>query len=445
MELGAVRVGKRRVGWWDFVPAVTLVLLVALLAQRPPSGDVAWQLWIGRQLSGGARLYRDIIEINPPLWFWLAVPIVRAAAFLHISGTAMLVLFLGACAAVSLIFVRWLEPRQWPFLGTAVALAFFVAGISATGQREQFTLIAVTPYVFLCARRASGDGVSPSLALAIGMWAAPGLCLKPYFAVVPLLLEAWLLSRRRFALRPELAAMVAVAAVYAAAVVAICPDYWSVVVPLVRENYDAYKIPVTMLLLSVPVLVAAYGLLALWFMKPRSDEAKAFAVAGLAFLICYLLQAKGWRYQGLPAIGCFLMVSALALRQLPAAAFGALGLLYALATTNGQESHVYAPTMAATRDLKPGSSVLVLSAYADPAWPMVEVRGFRWTSPYMFLWMGNNRQFLVNAATKDINRAPVRIMIDRRLNLLAEKRVRIALAPYRRGPTYGRFDSFSQR
>ena len=62
----------------------------------------------------------------------------------------------------------------------------------------------------------------------------------------------------------------------------------------------------------------------------------------------------------------------------------------------------------------------------------------------MFLWMSNNREFLINAATKDINRGPTRIVIDRRLNLLADKRIEAALAPYLRGPVYGRFDTFSR-
>jgi hypothetical protein len=425
------------------LPAAALTVLIAVLAQRPPSGDVAWQLWIGRELSNGASLYRDVIEINPPLWFWLGVPIVRIAALLHLSGTAMLVIWLGICAGVSLAFVRKLSPTEWPFLGTVLALVFFVAGISATGQREQFTLITVTPYIFLCARRVCGKSVELPLALAIGAWAALGLCLKPYFVMLPLLMEAWLARREGLRLRPELVAIAAIAIAYAATVAIIYPEYWSTVLPLVRQNYGAYEIPLTSLILSAPVLISLYGSLALLFMTPRSDESKALAVAGLAFLLCYLIQAKGWRYQGFPAIGCFVTVSALAIRQLPSAALGALALFYTLATTNSQESHVYAPTMAATRDLKAGSSILVLSAYADPAWPMVEIRQFRWSSPYMFLWMSNNRNFLVSAAINDIQRHPMRILVDRRLDLVREEPIRAGLRAYSQGPTYGRFDSFN--
>ena len=39
--------------------------------------DVAWQLWIARRMHAGANLYRDIIETNPPLWFWMALPVDR--------------------------------------------------------------------------------------------------------------------------------------------------------------------------------------------------------------------------------------------------------------------------------------------------------------------------------------------------------------------------------
>ena len=28
--------------------------------------DVSWQLWTAHQMNGGARLYRDMVEINPP-------------------------------------------------------------------------------------------------------------------------------------------------------------------------------------------------------------------------------------------------------------------------------------------------------------------------------------------------------------------------------------------
>jgi hypothetical protein len=44
-------------------------VLAVLLRAIPLTHDVVWQLWIARQLLQGAEIYRDIWEVNPPLWF----------------------------------------------------------------------------------------------------------------------------------------------------------------------------------------------------------------------------------------------------------------------------------------------------------------------------------------------------------------------------------------
>src|SRR3546814_16942773 len=58
-------------------PALGFIALVTWLALHglPFTHDVVWQFWIAQKLFDGAVLYRDIWEINPPLWFWSAVPI----------------------------------------------------------------------------------------------------------------------------------------------------------------------------------------------------------------------------------------------------------------------------------------------------------------------------------------------------------------------------------
>src|SRR5215469_7696746 len=57
------------------LPALVLVLVIAAIRSLGTvDSDVSWQLWIAHQLNGGARLYHDIIEANPPLWFWMGMP-----------------------------------------------------------------------------------------------------------------------------------------------------------------------------------------------------------------------------------------------------------------------------------------------------------------------------------------------------------------------------------
>src|SRR5690349_5890547 len=81
--------------------ALTAVLTLFRLSGTVDS-DVAWQLWIARRLHEGADLYRDIIETNPPLWFWMALPVDRLAAILGVRVDSALIAVMGGLAALSL-------------------------------------------------------------------------------------------------------------------------------------------------------------------------------------------------------------------------------------------------------------------------------------------------------------------------------------------------------
>lgn len=439
--------------WPAILPYVLLAAVTAGLAQLPPNNDAAWQLWIGRQLADGAQLYRDIVEINPPLWFWLAVPIVEAAALLGISGHAALIGFLGLSAALSITLTSPLIDRR-VLVPSAMVAAVFLIGLSATGQREQFTLIAVAPYAFLSAARADGRKVPLALAIAIGAWAALGLALKPHFALVPLALEAWLARHAGFTLRPEFAIVVALGALYLLLVLLLVPEYLADIVPLARRAYGEFNSAVTLLLsdtIAIAVLVVGGLLLA----RPRSNAVQALAVAGAAFLVCYLLQQKGARYHGLPAIGLFSLSAVIALsgplREKAAAIPLSLALVLAVATSNRQAVRPWMPVMAATEGLRPGTGVVVLSHYGNVAWPAVERRGLKWTSRFMFLWMmpaiirepAKNEAlaaYVRGAVAEDLSEhRPELILIEDRLVpfLFADPRFRGQLERYDRGPRFG--------
>jgi hypothetical protein len=375
-----------------WLPYAVLAAVIALLTRLNPTNDAAWQLWIGRQLANGAVLYGDVVEVNPPLWFWLAVPIVEISNALGISGWAGLLGFFGLSAALSIALVQRLNPGL--AISLALVFAFFLTGLSATGQREQFTLIAVMPYIFLTATRAEGRRVPLWLAIAIGAWAAFGLALKHYFVLVPLALELWLVSRRRAHLRPEFLTICGAGAAYVATILVLTPEYLRSMVPLIGEAYYVYNKPLAKLLLLDPVLISALALVAIALVRSRSQLVQALAIAGLAFLVAFLLQLKGFRYQGLPAIGVFSTMAIVALIELDWSSTRAklVGVLLALvpvaalATTN-HGALLQRPERDLVCSQAPGSKVLVLTPYGDFAWPGVEACGLQWTSRYMFLWM----------------------------------------------------------
>src|SRR5215204_1405356 len=235
-------------------PLLVALVIVALISVArlgdSVDSDVAWQLWIAQQTRAGASLYRDIIEVNPPLWFWIALPIDRVAAALHLRPEPVLVAAVGAFAGLALAATDQLlrhvaPPRRTLLLGYA-ALCLLAMPWVHLGQREQLALIGTLPYAALIAARRDRRDVPPVLAFLIGAVAAVVFALKHYFLMVPLLLELWLLVelRRQWRWRrPETVAMISVGAAYAAAIAIWASDYLTRIVPLVRLSYGMLRPP----------------------------------------------------------------------------------------------------------------------------------------------------------------------------------------------------------
>jgi len=352
-------------------PALALLLAAfPLLLLIPIGHDQIWTLWIGRQLLGGAQLYRDIIEVNPPLWFWMAVP----QAAIGIPSPFAITGFCAAAIALSL----WLIPPCYRLPSLA---AFALLPLLDFGQREHFTLIATAPYVFLIAARATGQTVRHPL--IIGVFAAFGFALKPHFALVPIVLELLIWSERR--LRPETLAIAACAILYAAAVVLFAPEYLTETVPMLLETYGQIQGPS---ILPFVLILFAVGGLAL--LRP-SRTALMLLCAALAYLLAMILQGKGWSYHSVPARGFLFLALAVELMRRPklvqATLLTVAALLCFLPTgvyRNPFRDEIEQHLMGFPR----GTSVYAVSDNPMVAWPMIEDRGFKWASRQMSVWQG---------------------------------------------------------
>src|SRR5213082_2665962 len=96
LRLGATLVSR------PAIVAVFVVLIVtALRFGGGVDSDIASQLGTAQRIHEGARLYRDIVEVNPPLWFWMAVPVERLASLLHVTAANVLFAALGLIVMVS--------------------------------------------------------------------------------------------------------------------------------------------------------------------------------------------------------------------------------------------------------------------------------------------------------------------------------------------------------
>lgn len=392
-------------------PLAVAFALTALITSVRLTGtvdsDVAWQLWIGQRMLAGANLYRDIIETNPPLWFWMAVPIDRIAALLHLRVEAVLVVAIGATIALSLFaanrLMSHIKPERRAALLAYAALALAAMPWAHVGQREQIALIGTLPYAALIASRREGRPVSFGLAAVVGIGSGTGFALKHYFLIVPALLELWLLlglGKRWRPLRPETIAILSVGSVYAAMLVLFEPDFLTSIVPLIRLAYGSFGAP-SLKYLFGPFAIVGLGLLAFaltharQFTGRKAPLASALLVAAVGFAFLYFVQFKGWSYHAIPLIGCasLAITALLAEREEWTSTlriFAPALLTLPLAVAASEQMHPALPSpdvLNAVAGLKPGNTVGFITTETAIPWSVTLQGQYRYASRYNGFWM----------------------------------------------------------
>lgn len=398
--------------WPEVLVLLAVGAMWSVFCGMPVSHDVVWQMWIARQMLRGAKLYRDIVEVNPPLWYWLAMPAQFWASRLGWSANAAIVSITFVYMAVALTLTgKLLDPMPAPRRAMVLASAFLavaVVPLAAFEQREHLALIGTIPYLTLVTRRADGRSTSTVLAIVVALVAAPAFALKHYFVLVPALLEIWLMARRRRTstpLRPEVITLFAAATAYAVAVVLITPTFFSTIVPLLVLAYSGMKAPFSALLGNpmIPMWLLSVVLLS-WFHRKAEPLPTAAGIAACAFAMSYFIQQKGWWYHSVPVSGAlvFALGSLVASpakgridRVRTTAAAITMAIPLAFAVWIGPYHNANATVVdALLSDTEPGQSVLVLTAHPSHAWPMIDERGYIWPSRYYAFWMVDaiNRQ-----------------------------------------------------
>ena len=390
--------------------AVAIILLALITAVRltgTVDSDVAWQLWIGQRMLAGADLYRDIIETNPPLWFWMALPVDRIAALLHVRVEAGLVVAIGAAAALSIWvtnrLIGHIEPKRRSALLAYAALALAAMPWAHVGQREQLALIGALPYAALVASRREGRTVPVFLAALVGVGAGLGFALKHYFLIVPALLELWVLAglaKRWRPLRPETIAIAGVGAVYAVALALLEPDFLTNIVPLVRLAYGSFGAP-SLKYLFGPFAITGLLLLAFAVAHARllagrkAPLASTLLVTAVGFALVYFVQFKGWSYHAIPLIGCASLSIAGLLAELaewpPSLRIFAPALLtLPLAVAANEQMHPALPrpdVLNAVAGLEPGDPVGFITTETAIPWSVTLQGQYRYASRYNGFWM----------------------------------------------------------
>ncbi len=406
--------------WLRWVAAVPALFFVAMVLKPPLNHDAAAVLDFSQRWLAGARLYVDLIDVNPPLIFILNLIPAWIAKHTPLGAPQALLLCLLAHAAmlwrmtVALRRGRAEGPVEAAVLTAAFPLLIVLAG-SDFGQREVLMAITAIPYALLAERRIEGESVPWRLALGVAVAAALAFALKPHFLAVPALVEALVLLRRgrARALRDPVPWVMAVIWVlYLASIPVFFPDYFGHVVPLGWEVYANIHGagPLTVLVTDLMGSATLLMLLVVPFALRRGAGPlpQALALACLGAFLSAWVQHKGWTYHVLPITILAFAAAAVALSRwtdatLPAERAAAAAPVFAVVAAFGIGGYAIRGGEAPWRQLwfkaeqtgrmtewlrreAFGGSILVLSPEILPVYPSVTYAEARPTLRTMSIW-----------------------------------------------------------
>ena len=393
---------------WLLIGAV-FVCAILMRQLVPLNTDVSWLLVVGERMLDGQHLYRDIIEINPPMAAFAYLPGVALGRLLgvdprHVIDAQLLLLAMASLYAVSRI-VRlspaWAQGNWGPFAIWAAAVVTILP-MHVFGQREHMATLTFLPALAVYALRSDRLAVPLWAILIAGLGAGITLAFKPFF-VVPVALcvlasagraRSWLVL---FA--PENIIAGVLVATVSVGTYLLYPEYFTVTYPLVRDTYLSWSMPLSVIFLNAASLLFAVAmlsvLLTMWGRTPDSLLLAAVLSAG-GFAISFFLQRRGWAYHSYPMVAVAMLAMGYALLVTCDAPsrrrFGLAAPLILTATflfgAQWFNGNVYVgPVRQAIEGLMPHPRILVLSGEAAIGHPLVRDVGGTWVSREENLWL----------------------------------------------------------
>lgn len=379
-----------------------LTLSVAGRAWMPMHWDTGWLLYAAREMNAGAVLYRDLLEINPPLIVWLYRPLVFLADAL---GVGVRLLHEAGVLAV-VVTSAWLgwraapEAKRWPTIMLFAATVLLLPGFSY-GQREHLLVVLALPYTIVAIQRLDRQQVAWPHALSAGVLMGLAYSLKPHFllgGLAVLALQWRRLGISRSLLTLEHLTVATMGTAYLIAVVLLAPEYfpWARLVgPL---YYEWLRMPAVSLFTNPATLLTVLALTAWQFVRQHAHNRIAgdvLAAISLGWLGGALLQGKGWTYHFIPVYSSLVGLAFISWRAgLSGRRIGPLILLPVILLILPEHSFTPADTKSLHTRLRTAldtyaplrRSALALTHRLRDPWPMVLEEGLEWTSPYPSSW-----------------------------------------------------------
>ena len=416
-----------------FAAAVLVGLAVPLVwvaAQfyAPIDHDTGAILYFSDRWWAGERLYVDLIDVNPPLVFILGLVPVLIRQWTGLPEPAALIACVAA-ASIASAFVSWRllawraaqmgrgDPGTLTATLVPLALLFALLTPGELGQREHLMVVLTVPYVVLTALRLEGRRLPLAVGILIAASAAAGFALKPFFLLVPAIIELFVLWVRRGQAFGDAVpwTMGALWAGYVALTFLAFPEYGGTILPMTLELYSRLGDSSPMVAFNRGFLPIEAGILVLGVvtvLMVRSRLCQTLALFAIGTAITTIVQGKGWSHQWLHADLAFILLGAAVLAAaaerygptdiLRQRRLGATLVVSVLAFSYVAANNDAPPWFRVDRmgfdgrlgrqialvEAEPNKeSFLALSPGIYPFFPMVNYTGTRMATPYMSMWV----------------------------------------------------------
>jgi hypothetical protein len=387
---------------------VVFAIAIGLRQVVPLNTDVSWLIVISERMLDGQRLFRDIIEINPPMAPFAYLPAVALARAMGVDPRHVIDAQLLLLAAASLFVVSRilrlspsLPPLNWGPLAIWAAAVVTILPMHVFAQREHMAMLTFLPALAVYALRSNREPVPLWAILIAGVGAGITLAFKPFFTVPAAfcILFAAIRSRSWLTLfAPENIIAAVLVITVSVSTYIFYPEYFTVTYPLVRDTYLSWSMPASVIFLNDATLVFAIAMVSVLLARQNRTSDPLLPVAALAatgFAISFFLQRRGWAYHSYPMVAVALLAMGYALtgaagsRSRRGEALSALVL--AVAFIVGMQwfyAGVYVgPVRQAVEGLKPHPRILVLSGEAAIGHPLVRDVNGVWVSRQENLWI----------------------------------------------------------
>ena len=331
---------------------VGLVLLFSITTMwnSQLNHDTSWYLIATRWWIDGIPIYEQILELNPPMSFYVIAPPVFAAKILGTDPAFTVKIYVLLVATVSTVIGHRLmaadgrlTQTQLTIVTTSVLVGLVIVPFGTIAQREHFMLLFAWPYVVLML--VSNDVISGKTKVMIAIYSGFGLALKPHFLAIPMVLTLLRIGQTRklvAVFSPQNWAILGFCCMYVVVAYVFHPAYFTEVIPKTFLVYDAYETDIAIVFgRSIRFLILLILLFLAVYVGPKTRLSAMIYGCGLAAFAAFLfynIQSKGWTYHLLPFrffLWVFATLAVIALysdakQKISAVVFGAITILMVL-------------------------------------------------------------------------------------------------------------------